>query len=184
MTEEYKQAIVDSIKAQRQLDDSSEFAKELNALVKEGVSDSMFMAKVNTALSIFDQSINKEGQTGLGSNLVTKKVLENSLNDAIASTPLEGPVQGYSPGQYKPWLVNTPLDVVQDILMGFDMSAGVEAGGENSEAYFEFLKGKLDEWYDTTGQIGAIVKPGGGKGYVLFSSEDYDRYKKNYDAPS
>ena len=60
MTEEYKQAIVDSIKAQRQLDDSSEFAKELNALVKEGVSDSMFMAKVNTALSIFDQSINKE----------------------------------------------------------------------------------------------------------------------------
>ena len=80
MTEEYKQAIVDSIKAQRQLDDSSEFAKELNALVKEGVSDSMFMAKVNTALSIFDQSINKESQTGLGTNLVTKKVLENSLN--------------------------------------------------------------------------------------------------------
>ena len=93
-------------------------------------------------------------------------------------------MQGYSPGQYKPWLVNTPLDVVQDILMGFDMSAGVEAGGEDSEAYFEFLKVKLDEWYDTTGQIGAIVKPGGGKGYVLFSSEDYDRYKKNYDAPS
>ena len=86
--------------------------------------------------------------------------------------------------RYKPWLVNTPQDVVQDILMGFDMSAGVEAGGEDSEAYFEFLKGKLDEWYDTTGQIGAIVKPGGGKGYVLFSSEDYDRYKKNYDAPS
>ena len=183
MTEEYKQAIVDSIKAQRQLDDSSEFAKELNALVKEGVSDSMFMAKVNTALSIFDQSINKEGETGLGTNLVTKKVIQNSLNEAIAAAPLEGPVQGYSPGQYTPWLVNTPVDVVQNILMGFDMSAGVEAGGEDSEAYFEFLKGKLDEWYDTTGQIGAIVKPGGGKGYVLFSSEDYDRFKKNEDLP-
>ena len=39
MTEEYKQALVDSIKAQRQLDDSAEFAKELNGLVKEGISD-------------------------------------------------------------------------------------------------------------------------------------------------
>ena len=182
MTEEYKQALVDSIKAQRQLDDSSEFAKELNGLVKEGISDALFIAKVNTALAIYDQSINKESETGLGINRTTKNVMTNALNEAIASVELEGTPAGYAPGQYTAWLVNTPLDIRSDILEGLDVSAGIKAA-EESQEYFDYLVNKLDDWYDATGQIGALVKPGGGKGVVLFSSGEYDRYKKNYDNP-
>ena len=182
MTEEYKQALVDSIKAQRQLDDSADFAKELNGLVKEGISDALFIAKVNTALAIYDQSINKESETGLGINRTTKNVMTNALNEAIASVELEGTPAGYAPGQYTAWLVNTPLDIRADILEGLDVSAGIKAA-EESQEYFDYLVDKLDEWYDATGQIGALVKPGGGKGVVLFSSSEYDRYKKNYDNP-
>ena len=185
MTEQYKQAIVDSIKAQRKLDNDSAFAKELDSIVKESVSDALFIAKVNTALSIYDQGLNQQSETGLGINAVTKNVMTNALNDAIAGVELEGEPAGYSPGQYTSWLVNTPFDIRADILEGLDISAGVIAAeGDEAQAYFDYLVDKLDDWYDATGQIGAIVKPGGGKGAVLFSSPEYDRYKKNYDAPS
>ena len=185
MTEEYKQSIVDSIKEQRKLDDSSAFAQELNALVKEAISDALFIAKVNTTLAIYDQSINKESETGLGINATTKNVMTNALNIAIADNELEGAPRGYAPGQYTPWLVNSPQDIVIDILKGFDISSGIiMADDEEAQGYFDFLVDKLDIWYDETEQLGAIVKPGGGKGMVLFSSAEYDRYKKNYDAPS
>ena len=185
MTEQYKQAIVDSIKAQRKLDNDSAFAKELDSIVKESVSDALFIAKVNTALSIYDQGLNQQSETGLGINAVTKSVMTNALNDAIAGVELEGEPAGYSPGQYTSWLVNTPFDIRADILEGLDISAGVIAAeGDEAQAYFDYLVDKLDDWYDATGQIGAVVKPGGGKGAVLFSSPEYDRYKKNYDAPS
>ena len=185
MTEEYKQSIVDSIKAQRQLDDSSAFAQQLNSLVKENISDALFIAKVNTSLAIYDQSLNRQAETGLGINLTTKNVMANALNDAIANNELEGGKRGYAPGQYIPYMVNTPNEVVIDILKGFDISAGVlMADDEEAQQYFDFLVDKLDEWYDETGQLGALVKPGGGKGVVIFSSAEYDRYKKNYDAPS
>lgn len=185
MTEEYKQSIVDSIKEQRQLDDSSAFAQELDALVKEVISDALFIAKINTTLAIYDQSINKESETGLGINNITKNVMENALNEAIANVELEGKPRGYSPGSYTPWLVNSPQDIVIDILKGFDISAGIiMADDEEAQGYFDFLVDKLDTWYDETEQLGAIVKPGGGKGIVLFSSAEYDRYKKNFDAPS
>jgi len=185
VTEEYKQAIVDSIKQQRQLDDSSAISKELDALVKEVISNELFIAKVNTTLAIYDQSINKESETGLGINNTTKKVMENALNEAIANVELEGKPRGYSPGTYTSWLVNSPQDIVTDILKGFDISAGIiMADDEEAQGYFDFLVDKLDTWYDETEQLGAIVKPGGGKGIVLFSSAEYDRYKKNFDAPS
>lgn len=184
MTEEYKQSIVDSIKSQRQLDDGSAFAKELDGLVKEEMSDAMFIAKVNTALGIYDQSLNQETQTGLGISGTSKTVMTNALNDAISTVQLEGPAAGYSPGQYTTWLVNTPFDVRADILDGLDVSAGIKTLEGEEQQYYDYLVGKLDEWYDATGQIGAIVKPGGGKGMVLFSSAEYDRYKKNFDAPS
>lgn len=185
MTEEYKQAIVDSIKQQRQLDDSSAISKELDALVKEVISNELFIAKVNTTLAIYDQSINKESETGLGINNTTKKVMENALNEAIANVQLEGEPRGYSPGTYTSWLVNSPQDIVIDILKGFDISAGIiMADDEEAQGYFDFLVDKLDTWYDETEQLGAIVKPGGGKGIVLFSSAEYDKYKKNFDAPS
>lgn len=185
MTEQYKQAIVDSIKAQRKLDNDSAFAKELDSIVKESVSDALFIAKVNTALSIYDQGLNQQSETGLGINAVSKNVMTNALNDAIAGVELEGEPAGYSPGQYTLWLVNTPFDIRADILKGLDISAGVIAAeGDEAQSYFDYLVDKLDDWYDATGQIGAIVKPGGGKGAVLFSSPEYDRYKKNYDAPS
>lgn len=185
MTEQYKQAIVDSIKAQRKLDNDSAFAKELDSIVKESVSDALFIAKVNTALSIYDQGLNQKSETGLGINAVSKNVMTNALNDAIAGVELEGEPAGYSPGQYTSWLVNTPFDIRADILEGLDISAGVIAAeGDEAQSYFDYLVDKLDDWYDATGQIGAIVKPGGGKGAVMFSSPEYDRYKKNYDAPS
>ena len=76
----------------------------------------MFIAKVNTALAIYDQSINKESETGLGINRTTKNVMTNALNEAIASVELEGTPAGYAPGQYTAWLVNTPLDIRADIL--------------------------------------------------------------------
>ena len=95
MTEQYKQAIVDSIKAQRKLDNDSAFAKELDSIVKESVSDALFIAKVNTALSIYDQGLNQQSETGLGINAVTKSVMTNALNDAIAGVELEGEPAGY-----------------------------------------------------------------------------------------
>ena len=182
MTEEYKQSIVDSIIAQRQLEDTDPFVKELNAYVKENISDSFFIAKVNTALKIYDTAQSQDSVSGLGMNLVTKNVFTNALNDAIGAVELEGDPAGYSPGQYESWLVNTPLEIRSEIFKGMDISAGVIQADESQE-YFDYLVDKLDEWYDSTGQIGALVKPGGGKGIVLFSTSEYDQYKKNYDNP-
>jgi len=182
MTEEYKQSIVDSIIAQRQLVETDPFVKELNAYVKEEISDSLFIAKVNTALKIYDTAQSQDSVSGLGMTNVTKTVFTNALNDAISATELEGSPAGYSPGMYETWLVNTPMNIRTEILKGMDVSAGVIAADE-PEDYFNYLVDKLDEWYDSTGQIGALVKPGGGKGVVMFSTDEYDRYKKNYDNP-
>ena len=182
MTEEYKQSIVDSIIAQRQLADNDPFVTELNGYVKENISDSLFIAKVNTALKIYDTAQSKDSVSGLGMTSVTKNVFTNALNDAIGAVELEGDPAGYAPGQYDTWLVNTPLDVRIDVFKGMDISAGVIQADESQE-YFDYLIDKLDDWYDSTGQIGALVKPGGGKGVVLFSTDEYDKYKKNYDNP-
>ena len=182
MTEEYKQSIVDSIIAQRQLADNDPFVAELNGYVKENISDSLFIAKVNTALKIYDTAQSKDSVSGLGMTSVTKNVFTNALNDAIGAVELEGNPAGYAPGQYETWLVNTPMDVRLDVFKGMDISAGVIQADE-AEDYFNYLVDKLDDWYDSTGQIGALVKPGGGKGVVLFSTDEYDAYKKNYDNP-
>ena len=122
MTEEYKQSIVDSIIAQRQLEDTDPFVKELNAYVKENITDSFFIAKVNTALKIYDTAQSQDSVSGLGMNLVTKNVFTNALNDAIGAVELEGDPAGYSPGQYESWLVNTPLEIRSEIFKGMDLS--------------------------------------------------------------
>ena len=178
MTEEYKQSIVDSIIAQRQLADNDPFVTELNGYVKENISDSLFIAKVNTALKIYDTAQSQDSVSGLGMTSVTKNVFTNALNDAIGAVELDGNPAGYAPGQYETWLVNTPMDIRIEIFKGMDISAGVLQADEPQE-YFNYLVDKLDDWYDSTGQIGALVKPGGGKGVVLFSTDEYDAYKKN-----
>ena len=67
MTEEYKQSIVDSIIAQRQLADNDPFVTELNGYVKENISDSLFISAIVTVCLIATAYISEIVRSGIES---------------------------------------------------------------------------------------------------------------------
>lgn len=188
MEEEFKQSFIDSIIAQRGLDAQSDLSKALNALIKEDVSDDVFVAKVMNEISLYDNKylftnnqITFGGQKG-----TTRQVVINAMNAASATIPERLPLNMYGAQVTFSDVINTlPEGTRKSVLKGLDIAAGLLTPSDpgQSKAYYEYLQDKVDDFTNETDLLAVLVRPPGGKGATLHASTDLDKWIKENGGP-
>jgi hypothetical protein len=180
MTEEFKQALVQSIIDQRGFTENEQIYKDLVALVKES-NDQLFIAKVYNDLAMYDkiqaqmsnQLISFEsaysgvmGQPTANPTLATfNKAVDNNAESRTWRNP-------QSPKEEK---------FAADIYRGLDVAAGLKGpeGSENASKYYDYLNTKLEQIVEETGTLGVIVRPPRGEGGQIYVTEDLNEWFLN-----
>lgn len=178
MTEEFKQALVQSIIDQRGFAETEQIYIDLINLAKES-NDQLFIAKVYNELAMYDkvqaqmsnQTISFEsayrGVTGVSGNK-TLATFNTAVNNNLDPTWRNAK----SPQEQK---------LAADIYRGLDVAAGIKGpeGAENAKNYYDYLNTKLDSIVEETGMLGVIVRPPRGEGGQIYVTEDLNEWFTN-----
>lgn len=188
MDKKFKEQFIQNIINERAIDPNSDFGKILQSLVNEQVSDDVFVAKVVNELSLYDNKylFNNEQITFGGQKGTTRQVIINSVNKAAGTVEGRTPISFYGAQITFSDVLNTlPEGVRKDVLKGLDISAGILTpdNAAQSEAYYKYLQGKVDEFTNETDLLAVLVRPPGGKGATLHASTDLDKWIKENGGP-
>ena len=178
MTEEFKQALVQSIIDQRGFAETEQIYIDLINLAKES-NDQLFIAKVYNELAMYDkvqaqmsnQIISFEsayrGVAGFPGNK-TLATFNTAVNNNLDPTWRNAK----SPQEQK---------LAADIYRGLDVAAGIKGpeGAENAKNYYDYLNTKLDSIVEETGMLGVIVRPPRGEGGQIYVTEDLNEWFTN-----
>ena len=207
MKEEWKQTLIDTVLANRgvvtdaygadnytsqQLQQlgagartSEELQNNLDSLIGKDISDRQFIAQLITTLEVFDAKIGITTDNSLDMFYASNaKIVENSMQ------ALEPLVEGDNTfaNQYNSYsfsgpryVYTLPVDFVQEVQQGIDMATGVSPYDQSeSIVYRNFLKEEVDKFIEDTGKVAIIAKPGGGSGFLFYTSPAIqENFEKN-----
>ena len=207
MKEEWKQTLIDTVLANRgvvtdaygadyytsqQLQQlgagartSEELQNNLDSLIGKDISDRQFIAQLITTLEVFDAKIGITTDSSLDMFYASNaKIVENSMQ------ALEPLVEGDNTfaNQYNSYsfsgpryVYTLPVDFVQEVQQGIDMATGISPYDQSeSIVYRNFLKEEVDKFIEDTGKVAIIAKPGGGSGFLFYTSPAIqENFEKN-----